>query len=539
MYKFLLSDVGGEKRFAAAVAKRLALLGALTQGDRRATGQSNALGLGGFDLDNKFGKRALEHMLTKIWLCRDSEQIDVPDSLYCGALKVIDSHLASVLDEVGEDGNWQDGLVPYDDDTRAMQTFCNMMESLLAHPCKRLAESRIEAIKQDRNVSKLCESLQNGTETKEVIKPKIDEQVQAAKDNGLNFHVLCFIWLFDVGVTRETCKAGRFRESMGVPKFLNRCLGMNLTRQTLLTNYFLDHLEREVMSAKRAGDYDSGIETVSGNAVSIQKPRSFCFRGLEAKDERVLLYKVAVDKGVASETARKLYDEAKEYADSDVNARIKSGFYADKRTQFGYKVPRMFLIINQGKTSNKCVVVRPNEGKKIWFKHNVTSKLLNAGSRLSRCTDVDSALQMWKQEFDLADVPISERYQRFCLGRHDERIVFSGSIVPILNRLLITSNFGKISSSGDEKLTLPSIVRVEPWGKSQQPRIETQTDESCEQGTDDDEVTTIASVTTRSGNQRSEIPAVGHMVARESGSIILRGIIKEVRNGFCIFALYS
>lgn len=91
MYKFLLSDVGGEKRFAAAVARRLALLGALTQGDRRATGQSNALGLGGFDLDNKFGKRALEHMLTKIWLCNDSTLTDVPDSLFCEALKIIDS----------------------------------------------------------------------------------------------------------------------------------------------------------------------------------------------------------------------------------------------------------------------------------------------------------------------------------------------------------------------------------------------------------------------------------------------------------------
>ena len=58
-YKFLLSDVGGEKRFASAVAKRLALLGALTQGDRRSTGQSNALGLGDFDCDNHHGQRAL------------------------------------------------------------------------------------------------------------------------------------------------------------------------------------------------------------------------------------------------------------------------------------------------------------------------------------------------------------------------------------------------------------------------------------------------------------------------------------------------
>ena len=64
MYKFLISDVGGEKR-AAAVAKRLALLGALTQGDHRATGQSNALGLGGFDTDNKFGAKALKQQMLR------------------------------------------------------------------------------------------------------------------------------------------------------------------------------------------------------------------------------------------------------------------------------------------------------------------------------------------------------------------------------------------------------------------------------------------------------------------------------------------
>ncbi|KAL7448691.1 hypothetical protein ACHAWC_000839, partial [Mediolabrus comicus] len=62
LYKFLISDVGGEKRFASAVAKRLALLGALTQGDRRATGSANSLGLSTFDMDNWYGSRALQKM---------------------------------------------------------------------------------------------------------------------------------------------------------------------------------------------------------------------------------------------------------------------------------------------------------------------------------------------------------------------------------------------------------------------------------------------------------------------------------------------
>lgn len=62
-YMFLISDLAGERRFASTVAKRLESLGALTHGDRRATETRD---LSQFNIDNKYGRSALESIMKSI-----------------------------------------------------------------------------------------------------------------------------------------------------------------------------------------------------------------------------------------------------------------------------------------------------------------------------------------------------------------------------------------------------------------------------------------------------------------------------------------
>eukprot|EP00794_Sanderia_malayensis_P010733 gene10733-11882_t len=63
IYKLVTTNLGGERRFAAAVAKRLQSLGALTKGDRRA---ATGADLAEFNFDTIYGRQALRTMYSCI-----------------------------------------------------------------------------------------------------------------------------------------------------------------------------------------------------------------------------------------------------------------------------------------------------------------------------------------------------------------------------------------------------------------------------------------------------------------------------------------
>ncbi|XP_066924417.1 uncharacterized protein [Clytia hemisphaerica] len=63
IYKLLTSNLGGERRFASAVARRLQSLGAITKGDRRA---ATGADLTQFNFDTNYGRQALKTMYEAI-----------------------------------------------------------------------------------------------------------------------------------------------------------------------------------------------------------------------------------------------------------------------------------------------------------------------------------------------------------------------------------------------------------------------------------------------------------------------------------------
>lgn len=65
IFKLVLSNLGGERRFAAAVARRLQSLGALTRGDRRA---SSGMDLSESNLDSPLGRKSLKSVTFPILL---------------------------------------------------------------------------------------------------------------------------------------------------------------------------------------------------------------------------------------------------------------------------------------------------------------------------------------------------------------------------------------------------------------------------------------------------------------------------------------
>ena len=275
MYKFLVSEIGGETRFASSVARRLASMGAITQGDRRSTAASSSLGLGEFDFDNQHGMNALSRVAHAIRLCDDTNNIDPPHlstNHYIEALDRIDFQIGnqtSCLSRVELD-NEEINQVDLDEKSLWGGIFAETETG------KNLYRSRLDAVNQGKGIHLLKQVLQthppNSSKHQEAKSQIIQEVSKSVKDGYLSFYICANMWLHDCGLNFEDLEHGPKR----IQRFLNRILGMKVQQQNQILEYFLLILNAIITDAKRSGTYDLGIQTISGRKMNVSKKTQFC-----------------------------------------------------------------------------------------------------------------------------------------------------------------------------------------------------------------------------------------------------------------------
>ena len=256
-YKLLVSPLGGERRFCAAVVKRLQSLGALTQGDRRATGVSKSWAC--FDVDTREGTSAILDLYHHSnWMMKELLQIQ-------GANK-----------------------------ERPLVT----PPPLPASEREALARVALESggadfMRAPRDWdSKLCGG---------------GVDAVAAKIHMLHGAPL---WLSLVGIAVEEYEtAGKYPQGV-VPKFLNRILGLEVARQQWLFDYFARYLEKIIKGAIRDGTYARGIQTIGGRSVEFERP-PLVLQAQTPSSYPIELHTVVADVGMDFETAKRKLDETR------------------------------------------------------------------------------------------------------------------------------------------------------------------------------------------------------------------------------------
>ena len=194
IYNLVVTDLGGERRFAAAVSKRLQSLGALTKGDRRAAAGQNMLE---FDLDNQYGRTSVRRIL---------ETIDGGVSIATG-------------------GSLQD-----------LKRLCGNVS--LGDALDARTQGGLGIDLSSEKIRWIC---------------------------AVNGHFQKALELIGYGPQRKESDAGN------VTKFLGRLLGLRVSTQNALFQYFFSVMEYTIASAIKEGRYTDAITDLFGPECIVER----------------------------------------------------------------------------------------------------------------------------------------------------------------------------------------------------------------------------------------------------------------------------
>ena len=119
------------------------------------------------------------------------------------------------------------------------------------------------------------------------------------------------LWLSLVGINVDDYGNGTYDGA--VAKFLNRILGLEVSRQQYLFDYFARYLEKTIKAAIRDGEYQKGITTFQGRSVAFVSES--VVGGVPTPSAHdLVMHDIAVDIGTDFEAALAILNESRSTA---------------------------------------------------------------------------------------------------------------------------------------------------------------------------------------------------------------------------------
>jgi len=307
-YLLLVTDVGGEQRFASSVARKLETLGAMTRGDRRG-GHGAAAELVSHNLDTPHGHDALSILLDVV------AENAMRDQLWERALRMLRCHRDGVPTLLG-----LSVVAVAQEYAAAEKLHCEARPSRSSKAADaRRAEAKRRAIKLVQGVERqLPQGLQQYViKLKEWVAPKLNEAMRSRGGSGVASaktadygacpktpQVYGISWL----EAKDALQRMRLLTPQLVPtnesdrkninRFLNRLLGLPIGLQNALFAFYNAIFRWVVLSAKSQGDVDNGVGLLHGESVRVNGEPQIVFRDPRSS-ATTLIHSVCVDTGLS------------------------------------------------------------------------------------------------------------------------------------------------------------------------------------------------------------------------------------------------
>ncbi|CAN0259794.1 unnamed protein product [Ectocarpus sp. 6 AP-2014] len=369
VFRLLVTDLGGERRFAAAVAKRLASLGALTKGDRRA---ATGADFSSFDLDTKYGRRALKSMMMAIVT--------------------------------------KTGLAPGVD----LMTLRPFVQSRLLMPTAPAAATPTPSAVNEGRATGAAEMV--AEELGQEAKAEIKIAAMLAAERSLE----------DMAIEPA--------QYNNVTLFLGRLQGLPVQRQNLMFAYLTGTLDAVLSEARAAGVYDEGVADLRASSVTLKNAPEEVAKD-PATGATTQLAQVVLDRGVSwdqalakrSEAADAGMDEAVKPT-SGAKPPKGTGFYRSRHTDITSQRKLVVLAVRKAKHNRLMVITRPNTGTSGYEMD--LQELREKYDRVSDNEEATATVQhAWTQAYDSSNGADYRGSRKVTLG------LLSGSVLPMWSAL--------------------------------------------------------------------------------------------------------